>query len=436
MEILINSKTSCEHELELVVPISELEPHFEKFYKKYQRDLAIPGFRKGRVPMKLIKRRFGKAIEFEAIDEIVNDFFKQAMEERDIKPIGQPSLKNIDYKEGEHLVVKISYETGPEFELKNYEGLELEKIVHEVTEEEIEARIEQMRERMASFEEVEKPTDEDFIVTCDIELFGDDEKSEPEKRENMRLDLRDESMHPDLKAEILNMKVGDVREVELTYDSEEKEEELAEGETPPEPHVERMRVALKKAERIVLPEVDEEFAKKVSEGKYETLEELREDLRGSIAAYYEERAEENLHTQIIEKIVENNPFDVPESLVKMITDDLVEQVKQQYFGENFPEGFDVDSLREDMRPKAVRQAKWMFLREEIIRREKIAVEDEDVEAKAEEGAERMGIDKEQLVAYYKQNSEAVDAIRNEKLFTLLKSRAEIKEVQETESAGE
>jgi len=436
VEVLINSKTTCEHELELVVPASELEPRFEKYYKKYRRELAIPGFRKGRVPMKLIKKRFGESIEAEAIDEIINDFFKQALEERDIHPIGQPSLENIEYKEGEKLTVKISYETRPELELKKYEGFQLEKIVHEVTDEEIESRIEQLRERMAEFEEVEKPTDEDFVVTCDVELFGDDEQKEPEKRENMRLDLRDESMHPDLKAEILNMKVGDIREVELVYDSEEQEDELAEAETPTEPHVERMRVMLKKAERIVLPEVDEEFARKATEGKYDSVEALREDLRSRIAEFYEDRADEDLNKQIIDKIVDNNPVDVPESLVKMITDDLVEQVKQQYFGENFPEGFDVDHLREDMRPKAIRQAKWMFLREEILSRENITVEDEDVEAKAEEGAERLGIDKEQLITYYKQNSEAVDAIKNEKLFALLKAKSEIREVEGRENPGE
>ena len=141
MEVLIHSKNDVDHEIEIIVPYEELLPLFEKAYREEAKNITLPGFRRGKAPLQIVRKRFGTSIEYQVIEKLSNDYFRTALEERDIKPLGQPVLHTLDYEPGGALTIKVDYETAPDLTPRDYKGVQLEKLVHEITEEEVSEEI-------------------------------------------------------------------------------------------------------------------------------------------------------------------------------------------------------------------------------------------------------------------------------------------------------
>jgi len=420
LEVLINSKTDVEHEIEIVVAPQELLTHFEKAYREEGKNLVLPGFRRGKIPLQLIKKRFGEAIEYKVIEKLSNDFFKQALEERDIKPVGQPVLQDMNYKPGNELVIKINYETLPIVVAQDYKGLQLEHLQHEVTDDEVEDEILQLQKNNRNLEDAEIADDDGFLVTCDIQML--DENGKPklkDKNEGIKIDLDDENVNRDLKAELLNMTVGEEKDVELTFENRDGKEE-----------VEKAHIKVTKIQKIILPELDDTFVLSITKERLKSLDELRLDIRKHLVDSWEKRYEEQLNSDLISEIVKRNPFAVPQSIVGEVLDDMVEQLKQRYQDSKLPEGFDIDGYRKSRTEEARFISKWMFVRENIIEQEGVTLEDEDIEAKVSADAEKMGIAKENLMQYYKSNPQISQSILVDKLLTRLREYADIKKIDD------
>ena len=421
MEVLINSKSEVEHEIEIVVPYAELQPHFDKAYRSEAKNIVLPGFRKGRAPLQMIKKRFGNAIEYQVIEKLSNDYFKEAVEERDIHTVGQPQLVDMDYEPGENLTLKVTYETAPDIVAADYKGVQLERLTHEVTDEEIDEEMQQLRKNHRKLEEVEKADGEDYLVTCEIQALDDDGKPVPEKKnENLKVELDDENVHRDLKAELLNMKAGEEKDIELTHEHEDHQ------------HIERAHVKVKTVERIELPEVDDTFASEASQGKATNVEQLRDLVITSLVASWEQRYKTQLETDLVEEIIKRNPFEVANGVITTIIDGWIEQTKESQPGKELPPDFDLDGYRKYREPEAISAAKWMYLRDSIVTQEKLTVDDSDLMAKAEKDSEQIGIDKEKLLEYYKGSPQFTDNLLAEKLLGWLLDSAEIKEIDDND----
>ncbi|MBR9979253.1 MAG: trigger factor, partial [Bacteroidetes bacterium] len=367
MQVLINSKNDVTHEIEINVPNEELQPHFEKAYREEAKKIVIPGFRRGRVPLQIIKKRFGKEIEYQVIEKLSNDFFRDALEERDIKPIGQPVLHELTYEPGEDLTMKVSYETEPDVVASDYLGVQLERLVHTVTEDEIDDQIQHFRKLRRSLEPVEKAEDEETLVTVDIQMLDADGNPIPEKRnENLQVELDDEEVNRDLVAELLNMKVGEEKKVELTHTHGDHE------------HTEHAFIKVKSIERVTLPEVDDDFVKEISEGKATTVEEFRTFLRDGIGNAWKKRYDQQLEQDLVQEIIKRNDFVVPESLVDNMLEEVQKQEKERLPGKEFPADLDMEKYRESRLPEARSTVKWMFLRDSMVEQEGISLEDADV----------------------------------------------------------
>lgn len=418
MEVIIKPLSGCEYELELIVPQQELQPHFDKAYAKVRSEITLPGFRKGKAPLLLIKGKLGRAIEADTIESLSNDLFKQAMEERNIKPIGKPHMDFLDHKPGEALTMRIQYETAPDVYAHDYRGIEAERIIREATDDDVDREIEYLRQRHSTYTDAEKAEDEHHLVTVDIQELSD--SGVPiigRKNEDVKILLSNERGNRDLKAELLNMRTGEEKNVELTYGGNDGAEDYN-----------RVRLHVKKIERMNLPDVDNAFAQKVSGNKFETIDQLRCDMKVEIQRMYDHQAKSALEGQIVQEVVKRNQFDVPPSLVDKILDGFIDQLKGQNKQETLPPNFDVIVFKKSRRADAVWQARWMFIRQSIIKQEALAVEDGDVEARAEEQAGRTGIAKDRLIQFFKQSEETADSILREKVITFLVDNAIVKEV--------
>ena len=425
MEVLINSKTDVSHQIEIIVAAPDLEPHFEKAYREEGRNLAMPGFRRGKVPLQIIKKRFGPAIEAQVLEKLSNEFFRTALEERNINPVGQPVLDDIDYKPGEQLTVKISYETMPEVLATGYRGLQLEKLTHEVTEEELDESIDRVREQRRTLEEADFADDEHFIVTCDLQFL--DENGEPvtgKLRENYAVDLRSEREHRDLKAELYNMRSGETKDVEFTEEDQNGEETT-----------ERVRISVKKIERVILPEMDEAFYKSVSDNTASSLAELRTFVRAKLEEDWRKHYQTRLENEAITEIVKQNPFAVPMAVVNDVLDNFVEDLKRQFQGRPLPKEFNLAEYRTYRENEARSLAQWAFIRESIYEQEKITVEDADIEQHARESAAQLGIDIDRLLPYYKESPDVRGRLLQDKLIAFILENASIKEVNDQDVSG-
>lgn len=416
MEVSIVDISDVEKEIQIQASATELAPHFEEAYKRYQPKIEIRGFRKGKAPLDLVKKIHGESIEYNSLDTIASDFYRQAVEERNIKPIGEPVIVDLNYKRGENLSFKIKYEIKPAIELKEYKNLPIEKLVHQITEKEIRDEILRLRKANSTLEDVQTATDNEHIVTADIQQL--DEGGTPligKKTADAKLYLDDETLFPEIKNALQNVSVG--AKVKVTIDHTHEDHK----------HTDHLEISVKKIEKANLPEFNDEFVKKVTKEKVGTVTEFEQKLREDLDQYWNDRTARRLEDAVIREIVQRHPMTVPESLVKGIQDSLIEDLKSRYPNKKLPAGFDEVKFRESNHAYAVFQAQWFLIRERIIEVEKITAEDADLQKQAETDAPNVGIDKERLFKFYQSSAQIKERIVSEKLIEFLKTHQSVTE---------
>lgn len=419
MEVTINTLSAVAQEAEIQVSPDEMKPLFDRALQKYREKAEIRGFRKGKAPLDMIKRMYGEAIEYDSLDDAADAFYKKAMAEREIRPLGQPTMVDMDFKPGQHFRFKIKYEIRPPIALKKYKGLLVEKPVHAVTQSEIDAEIEHLRRVNSTAAAADTVTDADHLVTADVQEL--DDAGMPligKKTSGARFLLSDTTLAPAIRDALAAARVGE------TYN--------ARFENTHDDHTHRMNIALAVTgiEKITLPAFDDELVRKITKDKVSNAEEFLKNVRTDVERYWEEQAERKVRDAIADEIVRTHEFDVPESLVSGFLDAFVEDIKNRSKERTLPKGFDEKRFREESRVHAVWQAKWMLLKETIAREEGIGVTDEELEKIAAAEAGRVGIDKERLLSYYRSSPSATERLLSDKLMAFLRQQAKVKEVAE------
>ncbi|MEE9288893.1 MAG: trigger factor [Bacteroidota bacterium] len=421
MEVTVNDVTESEQEMEINISANELVLHFEKAYNKARPKIEVKGFRKGKAPLSMIKKLYGEAIEQESLDEITNDLYRRAVDDKNIDPVGQPVLVDMDYRRGAGLRFRVKYEVKPAFELNRYKGFSVQKMMHPVTEEELEHEIDRLRRINHTTAEVEEVTDDEHLVTVDLQEL--DRSGLPmigKKKENMRLYLADPQIIPQIKDSLKHTKVGNEHRVQF---------ESSHGEHK---HTVPLSLSVKKVEKITLPEFNDGLVKKITKGKIEAVEQFRKSLKEDLEHFWEEQSERQLYDAIVAEIIKQHDIPAPKSMVRAILDSLIEDIKNKQPNKKLPKDFDEEKFRSENRAHAIWQAKWFLIRERILKAEQISVDDGDVEALAEKESKNVGIEKDRLVQYYQSSRVAHDKIQSDKLMKFLKDNVKIKEVIQEE----
>jgi len=416
MEISITDITDVEKEIQIQTTAAELVPHFEEAYKRYQPKIEIRGFRKGKAPLDLVKKLHGESIEYNALDTIASDVYRKVVQERDLRPIGDPVLTDMDYKRGEALTFKIKYEVKPQVELKAYTGIPVERIVHTVTEKEIQDELLRLRKANGTLAEASSAEDDEHIVTADIQQL--DESGSPligKRTSDARLYLADDTLFPEIRTALRNASVGQVAKVNVEHEHDGVK------------HADHLEITVKKIEQALLPEFNDAFVQKITKEKIATVAEFDKQLRTDLADYWTERSERKLIDAIVAEIVKRHQITVPESLVRGVLDSLVEEMKGRSPNKKLPAEFNEETFRTNSRGYAVFQATWYLIRERIIEAERLTVEDADITRLAEADAPKVGIDKERLLEFYKSSSQVKDRILSDKLMAFLKANQAVTE---------
>lgn len=417
MEVTINTISDVQREAEIFLTAEELQPHFERAYKKVAPQIEVRGFRKGKVPLEMIKKLYGEAIEQDALDDIANDSFRSAMEEKHIEPLGQPAMVNMDFQRGQHFRFTIQYEVKPTFELKPYKGLAVEKPVHHVTDEEVQSEIERLRRAHATLLGVTLVRDNDnHIITADVQELADD--GMPligKKTPDARFELADEALVQEIRDVLAQAEVGGQYRVRFSAQH---------GDHTHQHHIE---LKVKRIEKVELPEFNDEFVRNITGDSTATTATFLETLRKDLETYWARQSERMLEQAIINELVRMHEFTVPESLVNFYLDSFVEDIKSRSRDGRLPSGFDEKRFREENRPYAVFQAKWALIRERLIEAEGITATEEDVERLAASEAASLGLDKERLLRYYRTSNAATERVLSAKLMAFLKDHARVTE---------
>ena len=371
------------NEATIVVEIDKelMESGVNKAYMKARKSIRIPGFRPGKAPRKMIEAMYGAHVFYEdGLEEIFPEVYDFAVLKQDLKAIGRPSLTDMDINEENIVTLTLTTEVYPEVTLGQYKDLEIEKAEATVTDAQVEAELNRMQQNVASTETVEKAAEMGDIANIDFEGFDNGVAFDGGKGENFDLKLGSGQFVPGFEEQVFGMTAGEEKDINITF-PEDYAADLA-GKAVV------FHVKLNKVTVTTLPELDDEFAKDVSE--FETLEELKADIRAKALESAEKQLQSAFENAAVEKAAENTTVDMPKALVESELDTQMERFSYQlqmsgYSMDQYAKmmGGDLSTMRNAFRPQAEKQAKISVTLEKIVEVEGLAVTEEEIEAEFE-----------------------------------------------------
>jgi trigger factor len=420
----LHERSQVERELEIFVDEAELQKAFDEAYKTVRPRLSLPGFRPGKAPMSFVKKMHGDSIEGDALEKLAQEKFREAMEEHKIEPIGQPVMTDLHRHTGEGAHFKIMYEIAPTIDLVDFSGMEVEKKILSITDEDVQDRIDRLRFSQSGREPADVVEDNQAIVTIDMKEVEVPEGREAGKSEGIEIYLSDPEILPEIQQALMGKKVGDTATIELPRNQRQKGEENKEDEDRG-----KVEVTVKSIQKVLLPALDEEFIKKVSENELSTEEELRTKMKEELEKATARRSDAELEERMVGQILEKHEFEVPRTITNAILDQMLEEARQENTRRGFPANYGIEErdYRDRMWPMAEARGKWVLLREKLIEAEDIKATDEDLEKLAEEEAAKYGLAKENLLKYYQKYDSVKNRIVSEKLGTRLREKVKVTE---------
>ncbi|AKM19947.1 trigger factor [Anoxybacillus geothermalis] len=383
--------------LTVEVDAEQVNKGLDAAFKKVVKNIALPGFRKGKVPRVLFEKRFGvEALYQDALDILLPEAYAKAVEEAGIEPVSMPEIDIEQMEKGKSLIFKAKVTVKPEVKLGQYKGLEVEKMDATVTDEDVENELKRLQENYAELVVKEDGTVENGdTAVIDFEGFVDGEPFEGGKAENYSLEIGSGTFIPGFEEQLVGMKAGEEKEIQVTFPEEYHAEQLA-----GKPATFKVKVHEVKAKQ--LPALDDEFAKDVDE-EVETLDELKAKIRARLEEAKKNEAETALRNAVVEKAAANAEIDIPAVMVQNETDRMLREFDQrlQMQGLNLQlyyqfSGQDEAALREQMKEDAEKRVRAALTLEAIAKAENIEVTDEEVEEELQKMAEAYNLSVDKL----------------------------------------
>lgn len=413
--------------LKVVVGAEKFEEAINKAYNKLKSRFNIPGFRKGKAPRKIIESRYGAGVFYEeAINICFPEFYENALETHDIHAIDRPEIDVEEIEKGKDVVFTAEVEVMPEFTVEGYRGIEVEKKEYNVQEEDIQNQLNALAERNARMIAVEgRPVQDGDMVIIDYQGFIDGVAFEGGTAEKQSLTIGSGQFIPGFEEQLIGVNAGDEVEVKVTFPEEYHSKELQGKEAI-------FKVKVHEIKEKELPELDDEFAKDVSE--FDTLEELKADIKAKLEEQAKNRTEQELRNKVVEAVVNKVDIDIPNALIERQINTMLRDFEYQlmYQGLNLTyyyqmTGSSEEDLRDQMREDAKIRVKNQLVLDKITELEKIEATEEEIDKEIEKMAEQYKQDIETLKANLKeQNIEYIkDTIAMRKTIDFLVENAKI-----------
>lgn len=389
--------------LEVKVDAAQFNEAINKSYKKNVKHFNIPGFRKGKVPMAMVKKQYGVEVLLDEAQNIaIDETYSKVLIDNNVTPVDRPQVDVVQCEEGKDFIYTITVTTYPEVTLGEYKGLGIEAKTYEVTEEEVNSRLDQMRSQNARVESKEDgEVAKGDIAVIDFKGFIGDEAFAGGEGTDYSLEIGSGSFIDNFEDQLVGAKVGEQVEVNVTFPEQYGKDELN-GKAA------RFEVTVKEIKVKELPELDDEFAKETSE--FDTLAEVKEDIKKNIEEQNASKAKTEFEDAVISAVVDNAKMEVPEVMIQSEIDTMVKNLEarlsqqgltlEQYF--QFT-GQDANKVREYMKETADKKVKTDLVLEAVEKAEKIEASEEEIRTRAEEVAKMYAAENAEMVDLLIQN---------------------------------
>ncbi|WP_086931456.1 trigger factor [Agarilytica rhodophyticola] len=424
MQVSIETISGLERRLTIGVPADVVDQEVTKRLNKAAKTVRINGFRKGKVPLKVVKQRFGEGVRQEVLGDTINRTFYEAVQKESVRPAGQPTIEPKNMEEGSDLEYIATFEVYPEVELTNIEGIEVTKYDADIEDKDIDKMIENLRKGQATWNNTKAAIKDGFKVKIDFSGVKDGEAFEGGSAEDHELVIGSKSMIPGFEDGIIGMKIGETKDVEVTFPEDYQVESLKGADAT-------FTITLKSAEKQVLPKLDEAFFEKfgVTEGGEEKF---REDVKENMEREKQKAIKNKTKQQILDSLLDRTPVEVPNALVAGEIDALRNQTIQQYGGA--AENLDMKALLPDdmFKEQAQRRTALGLIVSEIVTQEKITADKDVVRSLIEEAAASYE-SPEEVVNYYYSNEQLLQSVEaaalEEQVVDFLLEKAEVTEAK-------
>ena len=421
------TENANEVKLELTVEASKFDEAIKKVYFQSAKYFNIPGFRKGKAPINIVEKYYGKEIFYEdAFNEVAQPALEEAVKENKLEIVSRPDIEVKQIGKGQDLIFTAVMQTKPEAKLGKYKGLEIKKVEYNVTDEDINHELEHMQEHNARVITIEdRPVEDGDIATIDFEGFVDGKPFEGGKAEGHELTIGSKTFIPGFEDQVIGMKIDEEKDINVKFPDEYFSKDLAGKDAT-------FKVKVHEIKKKELPTLDDEFAKDVSE--FDTLADLKEDIKKKQEKQNEEKAKYETQEAIMKAIVEKIEVEIPTGMIETEVENMLKDIEQRlsYQGLKLNQylqmlGKTEEELKKEYEPQAIEGIKSRLALEAVIKAEKIEVEDKEIDEKLKEMAKNYG--KENDEAFMKNENVRnyiKEGIQSEKAIDFLVKNAKIK----------
>jgi trigger factor len=380
-ENTVSTVADCKRSLEIEIPLEEVEKTREKVTNSLKQRVRLPGFRPGKAPTNIIKSRFESEIRSEVLEVLLPAAFRKRVEEQGFKVVGTPDVSDLHFEPGQPIRFKADFEVAPEFEMGSYRGLPAKYEEPTVTDEELDKRLEALRDNKAEYVNIDpRPIENgDYVLTHIKSLEGLAEPME----QDVQIHVGGTETLPGFNEALTGASPGDVKQVDITYPEDYVQPKLA-GKTV------SFELSPKFVRRKDLPALDDEFAKDL--GDYQTLDELKEAVRKSIFHEKQHAAQQTAKEELIDRLVESHDFPIPEAYVDKQIENQVGSQLRELTGQGIdPSKLDLDwaKIKEAQRDKALRNIRASLLLERIAQLEAINASRDEVDREVQRVAQQQ-----------------------------------------------
>jgi trigger factor len=400
--------------LEIELPAESVTAAIDPAYEEFRRKARIAGFRPGKAPTSLIKQMYTSEIMKDVLESLVPRAYEQALVRENLVPLNSPKISDLEFEAGKPLRFKAEFEIRPKVTLNKYTGFRVEKKVPEVTEKDIEDSLLYLKEKLAEFFPVQRPAEDGDLVIADLikkhDKFG---RLKEDKLENVEIELGGKRILEEFQRGVLGMRIGEMKDISVKYPRDYYDSKLAGDQI-------LYLVVVKEIKKKVLPELNDEFARKVS--KSETLAELREKMKAGLERQARDDATVNLRNEIIKRVIDANYFDVPVSLLNKYLDGVVEDFRKR--GAAIDDG----DIRTEYRQHGENLIRWGYLYYEIARLENIKVEPEDRRKWVDKFARTYGMSEDEArerLGKARKQEDMDDSIIEDKVLQFIIDKSEV-----------
>ena len=418
-----------EVKLEITIEAEKFENAMKKVYFQNAKYFNIPGFRKGKAPMNIVEKYYGAQIFYEdAFNEVATESYDEALAENKIEAVSRPEVDILQMEKGKDVIFTAVVQTKPEVELGKYKGVEIVKVEYKVEEKDIEHELGHMQEHNSRLVTIEdRALENGDISTIDFEGFVDGVAFEGGKAEGHELEIGSGSFIPGFEDQLVGMKIDEEKEINVKFPEEYFSKELAGKDAV-------FKVKLHAIKKKELPELDDEFAKDVSE--FDTLAELKASIKEKLEKSNAQRAKYETEEAAMKAVCEDAKLDIPTGMIELEVDNMMKDFEQRlsYQGLNLEQylkmiGRTEEEMRKEYEPQATEAIKSRLVLEAIINAEKIEASEEEINAKMEEMANNYGKKVEELSGNENLKKYLNDGIKSEKALEFIVENAKFVEAK-------